>query len=94
MTLTNRDRIKQKLTAIAKNVADIQSLMAKEEAKADKANKVKPDSLAATVKNLSDQGLSQRKIAAELGLDQMVINAILKGFQPAGNFTPKRKRKE
>lgn len=91
--LTDRDRIKQKLAAIVKSVADIQTLIAQEEAKTDKANKVRPESLAAAVKKLSDQGLSQRKIADELGIGTMTVNSILKGFQPAEKFKPKGKRK-
>ncbi|MBR2693721.1 MAG: hypothetical protein IKE69_05865 [Thermoguttaceae bacterium] len=93
MTLTNRDRIKQKLAAISKNVSEIQTLMAKEEAKTDKANKVVPGSLAAAVKKLSNQGMSQRQIAAKLGIGHMVANSILKGFQPAEKFGAKRKPK-
>lgn len=93
--LTDRDRIKQKLAAIVKSVADIQTLIAQEEAKTDKANKVRPESLAAAVKKLSAQGLTQREIANKFGsgVDAMTVNAILKGFRPSDEFKAKAKPK-
>ena len=69
--------------------------MAKDAERAIKQSKVKSDTLAAAVKKLSAQGLSQREIAGKFGtgVDTMTVNAILKGFRPSEEFMQKPKRK-
>ncbi len=94
--LTDRDRIKRRIEAIEKNIAEIRKLMAKETEQAIRQNKLKTDSLAAAVKRLSEQGLTQREIADKfgVGIDVMTVNAILKGFHSADEFKkPKPKAK-
>lgn len=95
MTLTDRDRIKRKIEAIEKNIADIRKLMQKEAELAIRQNKLKSDSLAAEVKRLSAQGLTQREIADKFGtgVDAMTVNAILKSFRPSDEFKAKAKAK-
>lgn len=95
MTLTDRDRIKRKIEAIEKNIADIRKLMQKEAELAIRQNKLKSDSLAAEVKRLSARGLTQREIADKFGtgVDAMTVNAILKGFRPSDEFIAKAKAK-